>query len=536
MAKLTVQELKGIVALKVVRRQNFMAYWQEIGTYIFPRKSDVLTKHAPGEDVQTDLYDNTGPQSLELWAGMMMSILMSIEEAWFELSTGDVVLDAQDHIKAYLQKAGRIVHNIFANSNFYTEAHEMLLDLGAFGTSVFGIEEDPEDVVRYFAKFIGEAYIGENAKGKVDEIYMEYQYTARQIVSEYGDKDLPKAVRLALEKKEEKMFKVLHAIYPCDSKTMKPNRKGHRYYSQHVMLEENHELKLSGFTSFPYPTPRYSKATGEEYGRSLGMIALPECKVINKMTELTLVGAEKVLDPPLQAPDDGFITQLNTFPGGISFYRAGSTDRIETMFSDAKVDFGFQMIELKQTKIKDAFYVNQLMLPQKSGNPATAYETSQHVEQSSRFMGSFLARMQKEMLQPTVNRTVEIAYKNGALDPREIPQELQGKKFTVKYTSFIAKAQRMGRLQNILRFYSSIEPLINADPATRFYIRGGSGVKEIANILGIPVEMLNTDEDVAKMQQAAAEEQAKLQELEIQKHQMDAVATAAGATKDLTGG
>lgn len=536
MAKLTVQELKGIIAAKAAKRQNWMTLWQEIGDNIFQRKNNVLTKRAQGEDKQVEIYDNTGPQSLELWAGIMMSVLMSIEEPWFEHTSGDEELDQKENIKKYLQKATRTIHSMLANSNFYTEAHEMLLDIGGFGTNIFGIEEDPEEVVRFFAKFIGESYIGENARGKVDELYMEYEYSARQIVSEYGDKNLPKAVKQALEKKEEKLFKVLHCVYPVDSATGKANRKGHKYYSQHVMLEEDHELKIGGFTSFPYPTPRYSKATGEDYGRSLGMIALPEVKVLNKMVEITLIGAEKVIDPPLQAPDDGFMTQINTFPASVSYYRSGSTDRIEPIFNDAKVDFGFQMIQEKQSKIRDAFYINQMMLQPKSGNPATATETTQMIQQSMRFMGSFMARMQKEFLQPTIDRVTEIAFKRGVLKKEDIPQELRGKQFTVKYTSFIAKSQRMGSLQNILHFYQAIEPLINADPSTRFYIRGGGGIKTIANILGIPMEMINDDKTVAAMQAQAAAEQKKLQEAQVNQQQMDAVAKASQAAKTVSPG
>lgn len=529
--KKSIDQLKKIVDQHKSDKTNWLNLWQDIGDYIFPRKNNVLTVRSVGEDKQVDLYDNTGPHSLELFAGIMMSILMSVEEQWFEHSTGDVDLDNKDHIKKYLQMVTRTVHNVMANSNFYNEAHELLLDLGSFGTGVFGIEEDPEDVVRFFAKFIAEAHIGENAQGKVDELYMEYEWTADQIAKEYGSDNLPKDVKTALEKNEQKKFKVLHAIYPVDKERLTPNNKGHRFYSHHVMLDEKHELKLGGFSSFPYPTPRFSKATGEKYGRSPGMVALPEVKVLNKMVEITLIGAEKVIDPPLQAPDDGFITQINTFPGGISFYRSGGNDTIKPVFNDARVDFGFQMIQEKQSKIRDAFYINQMQVQQKSGNPATAYEISQQVAQSTRFMGPFMARMQKEFLQPTVDRVTELCFKKGILKTSDIPKELQGKKFSVRYTSFIAKAQRNGTLQDIMRFWQTITPVVNADPTTRHYINGGGSIKTIANLLAVPVEILNDDK---KVQQLREQEQAQMQQAqaaEAQQAQMDQAQQAADMAK-----
>lgn len=533
--KMSIAEIKKIIEQKKSERSLWDTLYQDIGDYIFTRKSSTIIKRTQGEDLQVNLFDNTGPRSLELFAGMMMSILMSVEEQWFEHSSGDVEVDQKDYIKKYLQMVTRAVHNMFANSNFYTEAHEMLLDLGGFGTNIFGIEEDEEDVVRYFSKFIGEGYLGEDARGKVDELYMEYEYTARQIQKEYPDAKLPETVLKAIEKNDEKKFKVAVCIYPVDRKTKSANKKGHTYYSHHVMCDEKAELRLGGFTSFPYATPRFSKATGETYGRSPGMTALPEVKVLNKMVEITLIGAEKVIDPPLQAPDDGFITQVNTFPAALSFYRAGSQDRIEPIFNDARIDFGIQIIEQKQAQVRSAFFLDQMMPQQKQGNPVTATEYSHQAENGMRFMGPFLSRMKVEFLQRVVDRTTEIAFKRGLLKAEDIPQELRGKNFTVKYTSFVARAQRAGTLQNMMRWFAMIEPVVNADPTAKAYINSGGTIRTAANLLGIPVEMINPEKEVQAMRQQMMQQQQQMQAAEQQNQQMDTVAKAGQASKAVQG-
>lgn len=46
------------------------------------------------------------------------------------------------------------------------------------------------------------------------------------------------------------------------------------------------------------------------------MNALPEMKVLNKMNETMLIGAQKLVDPPIQMPDDGYIMPIVTTPGG----------------------------------------------------------------------------------------------------------------------------------------------------------------------------------------------------------------------------
>jgi len=528
--KMTIPQIKKILADKKSVRSNWDTLWQDIGDYIFPRKSDVLIKRTEGEDLQVHLYDNTGPHSLELFSGIMMSFLFSVEEQWFEHSSGDVELDQKEHIKKYLQHVTRVVHNVLANSNFYNEAHEMLMDLGSFGTNIFGIEEDNEEIVRFFSKFIAEGYIGENARGKVDEIYMEYDWTARQILGEYGEEKLHKDVQKCIKSNDEtKKFKVVHCIYPVNRSGDGKTSKGHSFYSHHIMPDLDHELRLSGFETFPYAVPRFAKATGETYGRSPGMVALPEVRVLNKMVEITLIGAEKVIDPPLQAPDDGFINQINTFPASISYYRAGGNDRIEPIFNDARVDFGFDMISEKQSKIRDAFYINQMMLPNKTGNPQTATEIAQKVEQSTRFMGPFMARMQKEFLKVVVDRVTAISFKRGILKVQDIPQELRGKDFSVRYTSFIARAQRSGTLQSILRFFQGIEPLVNMDPMARHYIDSWGGVKTVAGIVGLPNELLRKEEDANKLIEAEQKAMAEKQKAEEDAQKMASMAQASKA-------
>ena len=97
--------------------------------------------------------------------------------------------------------------------------------------------------------------------------------------------------------------------------------------------------------------PRWSKRTGEKYGSSPGMTALPEVKTLNKMAETMIIAAQKVVDPPMQLPDDGFILPIVTSPGGLNFRRANTTDaRIEPLFNFSQVDFGTKNIFKKYEK------------------------------------------------------------------------------------------------------------------------------------------------------------------------------------------
>ena len=92
------------------------------------------------------------------------------------------------------------------------------------------------------------------------------------------------------------------------------------------------------------------------------MTALPDVKMLNEMSKTTIKSAQKQVDPPLLVPDDGFILPVRTVPGGLNFYRSGTRDRIEPLNIGANTPLGLNMEEQRRNSIRNAFYVNQLMM------------------------------------------------------------------------------------------------------------------------------------------------------------------------------
>ena len=95
------------------------------------------------------------------------------------------------------------------------------------------------------------------------------------------------------------------------------------FKSRYVAIDDMKMLAEGGFNEF-YVVPRYLKASYEIYGRSPAMNALPDVKMLNKMSEVTIKAAQKQIDPPLMIPDDGFILPVRIRSGGLNFYRSGS--------------------------------------------------------------------------------------------------------------------------------------------------------------------------------------------------------------------
>lgn len=517
--KLSVAKVKAKIAKLKSERGTWENHWQEVTDYILPRKNTIVHKKSDGEKRTWQLLDNTGLSSNELLAGTLHGLLTNPDMPWFELTTGMLELDSKSSVRAWLQKTARSMHNVLNNSNFQTEVHELYIDLGAIGTSAMQIEEDVLNVVRFNTRYITDFYIDESPLGMVDQVYREWKWSAAAIIEEFGIDNVSKKVQKAFKDGDECLFIIQHAVYPKYIVAAGESKEQMKFVSQYILPECDHEISAGEFSDLPYVVPRFTKAAGEKYGRSPGMTALPELKVLNKMNETMLIGAQLAVQPPLQMEDDGVILPLITRPGGINYTRPGAPP-IKPIFNDTRLDFGYQAMQDRRQRVKDAYFVDQLKL-QQGGPMMTATEVLQRTEESMRLLGPLLGRMQNEFLRPLINRVFQIMMDRKLIEMP--PAELSGMKIDVKYSSLIAKSQRVTEAQSILRVLQVVPNLAAVNQEVVDMLNTDSIVKTLSLVYGAPTEMLNTDEVVKQVRDARAQiqqQQAQQQEAMVQQAQV----------------
>lgn len=520
--KATLKRLKG-------ERGTWENHWQEVTDYILPRKNTVLNSKSPGQKRTWQLLDNIGVYCNELLAGALQGMLTNPDLPWFEFTTGDIMLDQQDDVAKWLQNTARRVLAVLNNSNFQTEVHELYIDIGSIGTSLMQIEDDDETVVRFSTKFIAEYFIKENNRGFVDQVYREWKWDAQRIVQEFGIKNVPPLVQKAYEKGDESSkFCVIHAVYPKKLLDGEDTSKM-PYASQYFISEEDFEISVGDFGTFPFAVPRWSKAAGEEYGRSPGMNALPELKVLNKMNETMLKGAQKMVDPPLQLPDDGFVMPLETGPAGLNFYRSGTTDLIKPIFNDTNVEFGYQAMQDRRQRVKDSYYVDQLKLPPQQNTPMTATEVMQRTEEAMRLLGPLLGRMNSEFLRPLIQRVYNIMVEKKLID--QAPDALAASRVDVRYSSLIAKSQRVNEAQGILRTMGAAASFIQISPAAAQNFDADAAVRLLGQYYGAPTQIFKSQKDVAALRDAQMQAQQQAQQQQQQQQTIDNSLQVVQATK-----
>jgi len=502
-------------------RSNWEGIWNDITQYILPNRGDFTVTRAKGTPRTDLIYDGTGPWANEQLAAGLAGFLTSPTQRWFKLRCTDKDLDQEKPVRAYLEQVETILYDHVFNSphtNFTPQTHELYLDIGAFGTSVMMIEDLPSGIT--FQTFhLGNCYIAEGMDGKVNTVYRTYMMTARQILEKYTDRFSPEQIE-QFKKKPYEEHECLHAVEPNDDflpDSVKNTNK--EYVSVFIFLgSEKAILEESGYDVFPYVVPRWQKTAEEIYGRGPGSTALPDIKMVNEMMKTIIKSGQKVTDPPLMVPDDGFVLPIRTTPAGINFYRSGSADRIEPLPVAGRLDIGFDLLKHRHEHIMRVFHID-VMRMQEGGPEMTATEVMTRQEEKMRNIAPMTGRMQVEFLAPLIRRTYHIANRQKIIPP--LPAVLEGRGIDIAYSSPVARAQKSSQLQNVTRLLEAFIPLINIKPEMADNFNGDKYFEWAHDLLDAPEIILEPKEKVDEIRQARM----KAQQAEMQKQDMERAAT-----------
>ena len=514
-------------------RGTWEVNWQEILDYVMPRKADIVTLRTRGEKRTEVLFDSTAITANNLLAASLQGTLTSPSLPWFSIKLRDEELNENRDVQLWLEDTARRMYDTFNETNFNTEVHEMYLDLCSIGTAALFVEEGTKgfdtDGIHFNCLHIAEYYVQENINGKVDTLYRKYKLTARQAIQEFGEENIGEKILEASKEKPDKQFNFIHAVEPTEDYERALGETGTKLpvHSCHVCVEDKMKVRTGGYNEFPYLVPRWSKATGEIFGRSPSYNALPDIKTLNKAVEIGLKAWAKAIDPPLLVQDDGVIGRVRMTPAGITVVRNDGA------IKPLQIGSNWQITDMKEnqlrTAIRQAYYSDQLQL--QDGPQMTATEVQVRYELMQRLLGPTLGRFQSEFLNPLIERTFGIMFRAGALLPE--PDVIKGQQIDVEYVGPLARSQRMEEAVAIERLYTLAMNVVQVDPTIMDNINHDEAIRLRSTLLGVPKSVLRGKDEVQAMREMRAEEQQAMAEAQQQQVQGDAMQSQAKAAKDM---
>lgn len=512
-------------------RSTFDAHWQEVREVIIPLAASVTGRETPGQKAHGAVLDSTGEQANEMLAAALVSILTPDTVDWFTLTvTDDDEANGDRDVAMWLETAAARMMAVFRSprSGFGTAQHEKMLDVCSFGTAGMFIADRPGAGIRFTTIPLRQLLLDEDADGRVDTVYRDFELTARQALKRWGDAAGPKVVEAAGNPKHaDRSFRFVHGVEPRTGRIEGTGRKGMPYRSVYVSVSDLQVIDEGGFHEMPYVAPRWMKRGDEVYGRGCGMKALADVKMLQRSMKVTIKGVEKMIDPPLMVADDGILSPIRVNPSGLNYYRSGtySIDPIKPLNTGGRPDLGEEFMAGIRHRIDNAFMKPLIQMIRRDRMTATEVLTVD--EQGQRVLGPYLGRLKSEDLGPMIERVFGIMLRAGAFPA--MPRALQGREVTIEYVSPAVRQQRLTRARALAQFSEIAGPLMAMSPELADNLDADRAYRDTADVLGLPKDWLRPEQDVQRMRQARQQVQQEQAERQAMTETVDTAANAVRA-------
>jgi hypothetical protein len=267
--------LKQVIAELRNDRLPFWSLWRELADYYLPKRY-VWLQSAKESRIRNAknpyILDSTGTAAARTLAAGMMNGITSPSRPWFKLRVPGYDDDGGP-ISQWCDEVVRRMMWIMGESNFYKSMAMLYLDLVVFGSAACLIYEDDDTDIRCYNPALGEFYFGQSHRLAVDTFAREYQQTAKQLASMFGEDNLSETTRAKFKlggKDALVLIDVTHLILPNTGETGVPAKFAYREVYWETSAPQGQVLVERGFNELPGIFPRWEVSANDSYGTSPG--------------------------------------------------------------------------------------------------------------------------------------------------------------------------------------------------------------------------------------------------------------------------
>lgn len=514
-------------------RSTWEATWQKISDYVSPTPRNITGQSSSGGRKKAVVLDTTATDVAVQLAHALNGAFTNPSAEWFRVTVDNYDLSNDAEARLWLEQVGTITNHYLRQSNFSEAMLESYQDLILYGTDGLLIEEDEEDGCYFSARNIGEFVIVENHKGRVDKVLRKANMTARQAFMRWEGK-VSKGIAKQYETDPNKAVNILHVIEPRDERNPdKIDKKNKPIRSLWIDIDSNEVIEESGYDEMPFIVSRWAKNSGDVYGYSPSMQCLHAILSLNLIEKTSLESKQLAAMPPMGFTDDSLVSEFQWRPGHKFYLRRGA-EKPFALNTGSQPGAADSAAEDRRSLIKRTYFAD--IIQSQELRYVTAEGVRQSADERERILTSVLGRLQSELLEPLVNRVFGILERKNLFPPA--PQGLQGRNWRPVWTSPLARKQDERAADSIMKAGNMIGQLsqLFAQPSPlleRFDYDELS--KTIADIFGVPRNIIKSDASIKKERQAAMEAQAQQAQQAQAMQMMQQGAQIESQTKD-TGG
>ena len=520
------------------RRSQFENHWDDLAQVLLPRRQGFTRANQDGEQRVDGVYDGTPMQGARSLANTVGAMIRPEGQDLTTIRTEDDSLSQQGEVQDWLGRSTEILNESIRDprARFRQATGEVDLDLVVLGTGILYLGMGAsQDHLLFQSVHLKDGYPLFSDEGIPVGIYRTKRMYIWQAELMFGLENLSRETKEKIrDKKQDDKIDLLYSVQK------RKNAKENPIFSKDMPYEElwmetdsKHIIREKGFHDFPFVIPRWDTSSGEEYGRSPGMIALPDANTLQAMGETILVAGQRVADPPLMAPNDGTFSEVNTFPGGMSYYDVETASQVGgnpffPLISGANLPVTRDMQTDIRNQVAAAFFKNILNLPQ-NGPQMTATEIIQRKDEFIREVGPVFGRFETDYNQPIAERSFKIMLRNEVFG--EIPQQLQGQNIKFEFDLPVNKIKKQVEAAAATQWAMEIMQLAQVAPEAKHMVNVDALARFKADAMALPYDIVNTREEVQAKVQAEQQMMAQQQQMMMMEKQANIADKGAGAMK-----
>ena len=482
------EELKRVLDRYKKAKSRWMSWsdlWEEIYDYVLPHRESFFKESHAARRTES-IYDETAVVGLPKFASRLQLGFFPPNGRAFRLAAGPEFPKEMmsPSLQEELDRITDLLHEGLRNSNFNAEMHEGLQDLG-IGTMNLLAEE---------GRFQGDLHFTSVPPtnlallpGRMDGVSDWFRWNDNMDITEVKHR-YPKAKyteKMLSEqgKNPKRKTKIIEATVYDEQDKFKDE------YTYYLISETDNEIlikeRLKGRGSSPWITTRWSKSGFEVWGRGPVLQAMPAIKTLNLTVQLILENAEMAIAGSYVYDDDGVFNPDNITIQPGTFIPRSPGSSIESLQSAGRFDVAQLVLDDMRRNVRKALFIDELDSRPNARTPLSATEVSERLADVARDMGAVAGRMQKEFLQPLVERVVHIYTKQGLID---IPK-VDGRELRIVPVSPLLRAQDQQDVSDFVRFQQTVASTFGPEITPVLYNQE-EVIRFLAQKFGIKEELL----------------------------------------------
>jgi len=505
--------------MAVASREKYKKYWKAAYSITAPERGQKFDLHIHDNAF---IYDTTAKEGVRLFASSLVTGLTPASTVWSRPVPSEGT-EASDETKEWLESVGDTVFEKLTESNFNSVILEFFKDITIAGMAGLFIwySDDLRKLV-FETWRIEDLYVMSEGGISVDTIYRTVDMTIAQVISRFGEKNLPKALRSVMEGKDfdpTETYEILHVIKPRKNSNPGGLSKNLPIASVYIYPESKELIQESGYEEMAAVVPRWLLLPDSEYALGVLHDAIAPAKSLNQLQYLLLDNVDMQVNPPFILADDGVLNVDTIQIESGSVVMAKEAGNMRQLVSQTNLPYAINLIGDLRQQVQSVLMTQQL-LPTDKAN-ATATEVRTRTLLIRKILSPIYSRLENELLSPMMTRIIGLLARNGELPVMSdtVAAELivDGSiSFSTKFDNANTRANQLELLSQQEQFEGSLGGIAQLNPEVLDNYDFDKATISKARKLGVSENLIRSTDEVLKIreerenarQEAIAQEQA----------------------------